>query len=268
MNKEIAKLLLRPFTGKTFLQYVFEKMYVFSLIGMNYGFAVDKQKWSGENNIFKKINKNLGKKIIFDVGANIGTYSLEALKIFGPTSTIYSFEPSKNTYQLLKKNTKDYLNILPKNIGLSDLKETLSLHKESELSPEASLYNLESVYSNKEIGIIESIKLETIDSFCLDNSIDKIDLLKLDVEGHEYKVLLGAKNMLYNNKIKSIQFEFGRTHIVSRYFFKDFYELLSPKFKIYRLLHNGFREIKQYDILHENFFGMNFYAELKINKFN
>ena len=59
-----------------------------------------------------------------------------------------------------------------------------------------------------------------------EKKIDDIDFIKIDVEGHELAVLQGAVNMINQNRIKVIQFEFNVANILSRVFLKDFYDLL------------------------------------------
>jgi len=106
-----------------------------------------------------------------------------------------------------------------------------------------------------------------LDNFCEKNHIDFIDMLKMDVEGHEFRVLQGSKRMLENRKINYIQFEFGGSNIDSRTYFKDFYDLLKKDYTIYRVLADGIRPIGQYnEMLHEIFTTINYLAELKSNK--
>jgi FkbM family methyltransferase len=57
----------------------------------------------------------------------------------------------------------------------------------------------------------EDVPATTIDAYCREHGVDRIDLLKIDVEGAEYQVLLGAKHMLEARKIRCIVFEFGQT---------------------------------------------------------
>ena len=59
------------------------------------------------------------------------------------------------------------------------------------------------------------IQLDTLDSYVHNTKINSIDLLKIDVEGHELKVLEGAKNSLSKNIIKCIQFEYGGSFLNS-----------------------------------------------------
>ena len=105
--------------------------------------------------------------------------------------------------------------------------------------------------------------MESLDNFCAQHDINFIDFLKLDVEGNELKVLQGAEKMVTGKKIKYIQFEFGGTDIDARIYFKDFYTLLSPNYKLYRILKNGIRSINKYKETEEIFTTTNFLAILK-----
>jgi hypothetical protein len=60
-------------------------------------------------------------------------------------------------------------------------------------------------------------------------------------------VLLGAKGMLESRAIRSIQFEFGDTYLPSEWHFIDFWNLLSPGYRIYRILRNGLAEIDRHN---------------------
>ena len=55
-----------------------------------------------------------------------------------------------------------------------------------------------------------------------DLKLERLNLLKIDAEGNEYKILLGAKQALQANIIDVIQFEFNEMNVISRVFMKDF----------------------------------------------
>ena len=72
-----------------------------------------------------------------------------------------------------------------------------------------------------------------------EHGVDKIDLLKIDVEGFELQVLLGAQRMLSEGRIDAIQFEFTQLNVVSRVFVDDFFRLLGTGYTLHRLLPHG-----------------------------
>jgi hypothetical protein len=77
-------------------------------------------------------------------------------------------------------------------------------------------------------------QMTTVDKFCKEKGVDRIDLLKIDTEGCELQVLKGAQEMLSGGYIKVIQFEFGECNVFSRVFLRDFYEVLAG-FRLFRL---------------------------------
>lgn len=261
--KQFIKYL--PFLGNKNYQKIFEVIYGFSLVGMNIGMGGD-VRVSGElfvlKYIKKKEEKNKSKLIIFDVGANVGEYTKLLIDCFGNTAMIYSFEPSKKTFAKLENNIKIRENIKLFNMGFGDKKEQAELFMDGDESGLASIYQRRLDHFNIKMNKKETVLIETLDNFCQDNNIDHIDFLKLDVEGHEVKVLEGAKKML-DNSIKYIQFEFGGCNIDSRTFVQDFYYLLKDKFNLFRIVRNGIYPIKKYKEIYECFKCTNYFAERK-----
>ncbi len=105
---------------------------------------------------------------------------------------------------------------------------------------------IEGIY-RKESGqcMVDVIDLDT---FVAENDISQIDLLKIDTEGHELEVLKGASNLLRENRVRAIQFEFNEMNVVSGVFFRDFYQLL-PNYKFYRMLRDGLSPLGSYSPL-------------------
>ena len=95
-------------------------------------------------------------------------------------------------------------------------------------------------------GLSETVQITTLDQFCADEAVERIDLLKIDTEGHEMDVLQGAAQCLREDRIFAIQVEFGETFLPTRYHFCDLYDLLSPQYKIYRILRHGLYELSGY----------------------
>ena len=127
----------------------------------------------------------------------------------------------------------------------------------------ASVYKRKLDHFNIYMNQSEEIEIQTLDAFCKDHKIERIHLLKLDVEGHEKKVLDGASRMLKSGAIDFIQFEFGSCNIDSKTYFQDFYYLLKDNYKIYRILKNGLYQLNQYKEIYEAFSTTNYLAEKK-----
>ena len=244
--------------GKKRFQKFFRKLLSISLRGLNYG-----NLGFGEGHaldyILSKSNDG-SQRIIFDVGANIGEYSEMILKREDSNVLIYAFEPAKITFQTLVKN-QNLIKVIKENIGLGSSEGEMKLYRQSESSPLASVFQRD--FKGQRFEVFDIVKIETIDIFCLERDIEKIHFAKIDVEGFEMEVLKGAEKMIKANKIIYIQFEFGGTQINSRTFFKDFWEFLSPYYKISRILKDGFEEIIEYNERLEIFGYSNYLCELK-----
>jgi len=109
----------------------------------------------------------------------------------------------------------------------------------------------------------EEIGLRTLDLFCRENKIKHINFLKLDVEGHEKKVLDGASSMLRIKAIDFIQFKLGGCNIDSRTYFQDFFYLLNKNYTVHRIAKDGLFPINEYKETHEASITTNFLAERK-----
>lgn len=260
MKKTIKRIALNLIARKS-SQSFFEFLYWISLKGMNYGSANSPYS-SGEEWVLKFIKHLYGdtKIHILDVGANEGQYANLINKYFQENVFYYGFEPSQSSYRkLLGKNfPKNYIFV---NLALSDKKATSFLYFKKPGSVQSSLY------ANTEEVEKEEIKLLTLDEFCLEQSIPKIEFLKIDVEGHELYVIKGTDKYIKEKKVDFIQFEFGANHVLARTFFNDFFNILN-EYKIYRVLQNGLREVKPTP-MSEIFYTTNFLAVHKdiINKY-
>ena len=249
--------------GKLEHQKFFEEMFNLALLGMNISRG-DKIEYSGELLVLlylKEIYSNVNiSPVFFDVGANIGSYSIAISSIFKDEVSIFAFEPFVNTFNTFKHNTSRIPNVNAFNFGFSDANKQMTLYYDGPNSDMASVYHRQLDYRNIRLDHSEEITMTTIDQFCVKMNIPAIDFLKLDVEGHELSVLLGAKSMIDSNKIQYIQFEFGSCNIDSRTFFKDFYTLLNGRYRLYRILIDGLLEITNYRETLEIFTTTNFLA--------
>lgn len=248
--------------GAKILQPVFEKLSLVSLAGMNVGGATLDYAANGEVWVMKYIRERYGDTrplVIFDVGAHKGLYAECLTEVFGQAAAIYCFEPSTKLFAALKEKFAGSPNVEAHRLALSDERMQENLFQSDDLIP-TMLPDAFAVTGQKMVAseTVESVRL---DAFCKLNEINKIHFLKIDVEGYEMKVLQGAGEMLKN--IDFIQFEFGQHCVASRTFFYDFFTLLSPFYKIYRVLGKGLHELPSYDTKYELFVSATNYLAVK-----
>ena len=136
-------------------------------------------------------------KCFVDVGAHLGYYTLLASMLM-PKGTIYSFEMDKVSYELLEKNLKlnDCKNVSSYNAAVTDYEGTVSYQGDKNSpNPALSLNVDKEKAKTKQMIEVQGI---TLDKFFQDKKIVP-DVIKIDVEGAELKVLGGMKKLLDNN---------------------------------------------------------------------
>ncbi|WP_143961597.1 FkbM family methyltransferase [Litoribacter populi] len=244
---QILKYALSKHRGKLKYQAIFQYLYRLGLSGMNIGgYNIEE---SGEVVALKHVKSlflNKDHLMLFDLGANKGEYSILLKKLFHEKADIHAFEPSKHTFRILKEKVGIQNQVFLHQKALGELAAKLTLFYPEKGAGLASLYDRKLDHFGIETKEMEQVEVTTLDSFCHEREIGEIDFLKLDVEGHELSVMKGAKQMLDAGKINTIQFEFGGCNIDSRTFFQDFYYLLSPTFRIYRIVKDGLFPIQEY----------------------
>lgn len=143
--------------------------------------------------------------VIFDVGSNVGDTAIMYHKFF-PNAKIFCFEPFSKAFNLLKKNTSGQPNLTLNQLALGDTKENLNIPINTERTNTNSL-NINNTLSSEQV---ETISVDTLDNYLNDHpEITEIDLLKIDTEGYDLKVLSGAHKTLSNVKAKMIFTEVG-----------------------------------------------------------
>jgi FkbM family methyltransferase len=125
---------------------------------------------------------------VLDIGANIGAHALRIAKLVGESGRVYAIEPTDYAYQKLVYNISlnQFRNIIPIQIVLSDrnlLRQ--NIHFRSSWPTKGKPIQQDS--------IADFIKL---DDWCKKENLDHVDLIKLDVDGNEYSVIVGAESLL------------------------------------------------------------------------
>lgn len=200
--------------------------------------------------------KNTLKKgdVFIDIGANIGLFSLIGAEIVGNEGKVICYEPSPNTFNRLKENIvlNQFTNIVHNNIGISDKKSVLKLNisENGHDAWDTFANNVDSTTYQK----TADINVNTLDDEISELDIKKIKLIKIDVEGWEKFVLLGAKNVLNNfSPILLVEFTQANTQAAG-YNVLEIYDIMTNLgYKWYRYKNNKLViEKKQKTYLYDN----------------
>lgn len=224
-----------------------------------YGFTVAKYKWlhntelyvysaslfeealmqkSYENIEFYHMGKLLKEGDVFiDVGANIGLYTITASKLVGETGKVLAFDPSEREFELLEKNVRHNRckNVEIFKVALSNITGYANLFVSGQSN--TGVNTLMEVFTRKVVlERIDKVKTYKLDDFLLSKDIQKITIIKVDIEGGERNFLEGAKETL--KKFKPVlMVEISRlniTHKGSNDF--DVFKLLeSMNYKVFLL---------------------------------
>jgi len=146
--------------------------------------------------------------VIFDVGANVGQ-SIDLFSRLFPESSIYSFEPAADCFALLnRKYTNDRVRLFQVALSSSDGAREFFYYQKSVLN---SLLPLDTHPANPfaDVKMIKTsmVNTRTVDGFMREAGISRIDLLKIDTQGWDYEVLLGAERALADGKVAAVMVE-------------------------------------------------------------
>jgi FkbM family methyltransferase len=130
--------------------------------------------------------------VFLDIGANIGYFSLLAARSI-PDGKVVSFEPVSYLFEALEKNVSlnKGVNILPIKIAVGEKEEEGLIYLSSADNSGMSSFQQPENYS----GQNEMVKIVTLDNWFSKSGLNKINVLKIDVEGNELAVLKGMKNI-------------------------------------------------------------------------
>ncbi len=132
--------------------------------------------------------------VFFDIGANVGYYSLLASDIIDDGS-IHSFEPIFEQYRDLLENVErnELTNVTVNRLIVSNRSGSLDIHLGSEDNSGSA--SVEFVYREADVGK-ETVECTTLDEYVRVHKVKQIDVVKIDTEGHETSVLQGAQDTL------------------------------------------------------------------------
>lgn len=202
---------------------------------------------TGEDYLINQIRKYKITNCL-DIGAHVGMFSKKLLENNG--INVIAFEPMKKTYLELKKMEKKYKGKFKCfNVALSNRvgnTKIFYINPSSQLSSIAVNLNKINFLRNKKVKK-QIIKTDTLDNFVIKNKKlfkKKIDYIKIDTEGNDLKVLMGASKLIKKHKPKLIQIEMNYHYLFSGENLYQFSEFLKG-YDVYQIMpfNNGLLKI-------------------------
>ena len=222
---------------------------------------------NGEALVQKTVLSDLERKesIVIDCGANIGQWSTQLISIYrklGGEShvRVFCFEPSSYTYAalsaVLEKLQSETLQFTAIQTALSNQRGSVSLKIVHEGAGSNSVVGAPGSYASE-----ESVTVTTLDEFAKQNDLSQIDFLKIDAEGHDFDVILGAEKLLNEMHISVIQFEYNWRWIYGKHFLQEVFQFLSERgYTIGKITPDGIQFYPRYDVKLESFIEGNYLA--------
>ena len=174
---------------------------------------------------------------ILDIGANIGYYTAIFSQLVGVNGTVISIEPDEESYKYLSKSIDsfNYKNVFSFRLAASDTKQKLPLFISKDNRGDNRLYST----NEKRNSII--VECLTLDELLKENKIENLDLIKIDVQGYEPKVLKGMRKIVKSSKELILLSEFWPKGILQAGENpKEFLDILRKmQFQLFELKRNG-----------------------------
>lgn len=164
-----------------------------------------------KQNEYKLNKENCRDKVFIDIGAHIGSFSFLTLAL--GAKSVHAFEAFPENYALTKINLKqfgDRASVYDKAVWRSD-KDTEVFRKENIQASYMGSLNTGGEGVLEEKGVrVETIGLDTIIDWVVNRQQQKVDAIKIDVEGSEYPILMTSKKLNFVDRI------FGEYHILNK----------------------------------------------------
>lgn len=224
--------------ARRFFQPFWRASYRLSLYGL--GYRNSEKDFNGEKKFYSEMAaalQDIDKPVIFDVGARHG--EVASLFCFDQAE-VHVFEPDPRNVRLLKKRFGERL--IVNEAAVADVPGCDRLHflPDDAQSHFSSL--LPRALSDRGDARELEVQIVTLDQYASERKIDYIDFLKIDVEGLEYQVLKGAKDLLARQAVKKLLIEISRSSRIGGFCLRDVAVLL-PQYKISKVLPHGLQPL-------------------------
>ncbi len=147
--------------------------------------------------------------VVFDVGANVGFYTLLLADRVGPAGRVHAFEPDPLSFEILKRRAAGHPNIALNQTAVGDHAGTITLYTnrsnraDNRVHPSLGAETAEAV----------EVPLTTLDEYCAARGIERIDAVKMDIQGAEVAALEGFRKTIDRLKPRWMLIEFSPEHL-------------------------------------------------------
>lgn len=170
---------------------------------------------NGEARVLRQLGGSLD--VVFDAGANVGDWTMHALN--AGAKSVHCFEISPSTSASLTARYANDDRVRVNTFGLSDAPGTVTIHHYPDHPKLTTLTEFPHDAPSEAIDV----PVRTGDAYMREAGVDRVDFLKLDVEGAEEQVIDGFREAFERGAIGVVQFEYGQVSILTKYLLRDFY---------------------------------------------
>lgn len=212
---------------------------------------------NGEYRLLRRLSQ-MPPKLVFDVGANVGDWTAEVKRLYAECH-VHAFEIVPSTFQQLRQREEQWQGVTVNGVGLSSeigqIKIFTSDHDSltATANPISGMADHDKHYTGSVMAPVT-----TGQAYMMEHGIEKIDFLKIDVEGMELEVLRGFGDLLA--KVAIVQFEYGIFNIASKALLYDLHRLLTEAGFTVGKLYPRTVEYFDYHYDYEDFLGGNYIA--------
>lgn len=149
-----------------------------------------------------------------DVGANEGYFSVIASKLVGASGRVLAVEPQRRLRTILEKNFElnAVANVEIAEVAISDRRGSATLH----LSPDTNTGSTALEQTTRYATQTASIETCTLEEFLATHELERVDLMKMDIEGFEYEAILGSPEVFRKHRVRALALELHGRMLVAR----------------------------------------------------
>lgn len=202
--------------------------------------------------------------LVLDVGANLGEWTRQLLNQLPSdriaATRVFAFEPIETTRAKLSRNVSEMMHgqvvtIVP--AAVSDMSGEAEMVVLTATGGTNSL-EFDGHVADRAIAR-KTVTTTTLDTFCDELALEHVHLLKCDAEGHDARVLAGARELLLGGRVDVVQFEYNHRWVYARAYLKDVFDLVDElPYRVGRVCSTHIELFKSWHFELERYFESNY----------